>query len=135
MTKAISDRRLKQGLKALASGLLLALYLIGNTPVEVVHQFSHAHDSVVSHNEEQESDPCHRALYHADQQEGCAHKLHFTKVEKCKQCHVVAHVDQLTFSDPSVEYIFSDFTHGEISISGALSNIVVHLPARAPPVI
>lgn len=126
---------MKRWLKALASVLLLALYLIGNAPVEVVHQFFHAHDVGVNHTEEQENDPCHRTIYHAEKQDGCVHKSHFTKVEKCKHCHVIIHVDQLTFSDHSIEYIPSDFTHGEIAISGSLSEIIVHLPARAPPFI
>jgi hypothetical protein len=132
--KATENKSVKDSLRAVFAGLLLVFYAAGNIQVEVLHQFFHSHANAVVHSAEQEKDRCHRAIYH-EKDDGCGHKSHLTKVEKCGLCHLFAHNDQLTIADSSCEFIGSNSAISKNLISVQLTDVTGHLPSRAPPVI
>ena len=126
------NARFQNVLKAFAILLLLGFYAAGNIEVDAIHQLFHASDSV-AHTPEVEKEACHRTIYHHEQLNGCAHDTHVTKVEQCSLCHVVFHIDQLTFSDSSCEFTQAGFTPSKEYIVSHVSETYVNLPARAPP--
>jgi len=132
--KATGNKSVKDSLRAVFAVLLLIFYVAGNIQVEVLHQLFHSHANAVIHSAEQEKDRCHRAIYH-EKDDGCGHKSHLTKVEKCNLCHLFSHNDQLTIADSSCEFIGSHSVVNKNLISVHLTGITAHLPSRAPPVI
>ena len=74
-------------LKTFSGVFLLFLYLAGNVQIESFHQLFHAKAEL--HTAEHELDPCHRAIYHDADDDGCGHKTHLTEIKKCPLCHVV----------------------------------------------
>jgi hypothetical protein len=92
------------------------------------------HEHVAVHSPEQEKDPCHRFLFHGDKEKGCSHKLHITKADKCKLCHVIFHNDHLTISE-DVHRHTQD--RSQLAVSGlstfVFNNQILFSP-RAPPV-
>jgi hypothetical protein len=131
--KKILKTYLTNSARILAVGLLAAAYIIGNSPGEALHKLFHNQETVV-HTVDQEKDSCHRTIYHQEKEDGCEHKSHVCKVEKCNLCHALSHIDQIVISDSTFEFISID---GEILsklISLHLSFGDTNLPARAPPV-
>jgi hypothetical protein len=124
-----------EGIKAFSAIILLLLYGIGNIPVELIHQFVHAHETIVAHTDEQEKDPCHVTIYHANRDGSCDHETHLTKVEKCNLCHLLFHSDQIALSVSSSEFTRSYFSINERAVITILRDIAVQLPSRAPPFI
>lgn len=99
--------------RALAAWLLLLLYLVGMVAGPLTHQTDHGHEHVALHTPEHEEDPCHRAVYHQDVAEGCAHDTHLNPEEdSCVLCHFIVSnnyfspfatsVDALALSDSTV---------------------------------
>jgi hypothetical protein len=76
MAKGISMRRVQRSTVKVFTFLLLVLFAAGTSNLELLHSFAHSHDAAVTHSSEQESDPCHRAIYHSDIEQGCHHDSH-----------------------------------------------------------
>lgn len=122
-----------EGLKAFSAIILLLLYSVGNIPVELVHQIVHAHETIVAHTDEQEKDPCHVSIYHADREGSCDHEAHLTKIEKCNLCHLIFHSDQIALSSSASQITPSYFSFNKRAVTTLLCDVVVQLPSRAPP--
>lgn len=115
--------------------LLLALYLCGTSGFEILHHIIHLHEHAVEHTEQAEEDPCHRALYHQDKENGCEHRSHIVVADKCDLCDVIAPVDALSLSLFSFT---SDFLFPEKNTFGRYiihTGANLHLPSRAPPAV
>lgn len=78
----------------MATVLLLLLYLIGSSNVELFHSFAHDDEILITHSDEQEKDPCHRLIYHSDVKDGCGHESHLVVADKCSMCDVAYQSDQ-----------------------------------------
>jgi len=113
--------------------LLAAAYIIGNSPGEALHKLFHNQETVV-HTVDQEKDSCHRTIYHQEKEDGCEHKSHLSKVDKCNLCHALSHIDQIAISDSTCEFISTDVEVVGKIISHHLSLADTNLPARAPPI-
>lgn len=119
--------------KILAAVLLAAAYIIGNSPGEALHKLFHNQETVV-HTVDQEKDSCHRTIFHQEKEDGCKHKSHISKVEKCTLCHALSHIDQIAISDSTCEFISTDEEVAGKIVSHHFSLTDSNLPARAPPV-
>jgi hypothetical protein len=124
-----------ESLKVFSAITLLLLYGIGNIPVELIHEFVHTHYTIVAHTIEQEKDPCHVSIYHANSDGSCDHETHLTKVEKCNLCHLLFHNDHVALSSSATQFTPSFFSNDERAIITFPREIVVQLPSRAPPLI
>lgn len=126
---------MKESIKAFSAIIMLLFYAIGNIPVEIIHQFVHAHVTVVVHSIAQEKDPCHVSLYHEGRDGSCEHKTHVVTLDSCNLCHLIFHSDPLivtnSFQQTNQSYFFSN----EHVASGLPGDFVVQLPSRAPPVL
>ena len=120
--------------RACCAVFLLVLYITGNTQFEGFHKLFHAHQVVADHSIANEKDPCHRSIYHHEKNKDL-HRSHLIKAENCNLCHVFFHTDQLTFADSSCKFIPSGSAFTERLIAVQLTDIIVQLPLRAPPVI
>jgi hypothetical protein len=120
--------------KGLAVVLLAAVYIIGNSPGEALHKLFHNQELTVVHTVDQEKDSCHRTIYHQEKEQGCKHKSHISKVDKCNLCHALSHIDQIAISDSTCEFISNDVEIAGKIISHRLSLADTNLPARAPPI-
>ena len=68
---------------------MLLAYLINAVSIESFHHAVHDHDHAVSHTLEDETDACHRAIYHGDLELGCEHKTHIHETHvDCDLCNV-----------------------------------------------
>jgi hypothetical protein len=113
--------------------LLLLFYLTGNAPFEILHQALHSHTGSIAHTDDREQDPCHRAIYHDDQEAGCGHSSHFVEKTKCTLCDIIFHRDEVCTVDVSVslsdvcteKYFFTYKADGQL--------LPALLPSRGPP--
>ena len=133
--KSIREKGFQDRLRAFLAVFLLIGYTIGNIEIDGFHELFHAQNNIVDHSIQQENDSCHRTIYHQARKNGCEHKAHLTKTEKCSLCHLLFHADQLAFSDSSCEFIQSGFICTKEFISVQLAGIDNNLPSRAPPFI
>lgn len=118
--------------KALVAGLLLLLYVAGNSQFETFHQILHAH-RVVEHSEDEENNPCHRSIFHQAKEDGCEHKVHLTDNRKCPLCHVVTGSDHLTPIQNIIVNPKSSSAFEPIVKISFYNEAALMLPARAPP--
>ncbi|NOT36286.1 MAG: hypothetical protein HOP11_02785 [Saprospiraceae bacterium] len=80
-------------------GILLCVIVGLHSFYAIIKSNHKHHHSVVQHTDLQESDPCHRAIYHNDKEAGCQHKGHLGDEEDtCKFCNEYV----------SVEFIFTN---------------------------
>jgi hypothetical protein len=134
MTSRLSIAAIRQRLTPFLCFTMLVFFVIGNLQVESLHQFLHSHQHTVSHTEVQESDPCHRSLYHNDQKRGCGHQSHLIVSDKCELCDLITHSDAIVLSSP--DSISNNYftTEPVICSASVLSIGQSNLPSRAPPV-
>jgi hypothetical protein len=112
--------------------LLLAFYVAGTSQVEVLHELIHSHNNLISHSQQEEKDPCHRAVYHHETEKGCGHS-HIVVTDKCELCDLISHTDQVLlsrFDSPSIEFVTVDFVCSSSDIAGAGQS---NNSSRAPP--
>ena len=110
------------------SWLLIALYSTVFAGWDMVH--AEVHQDVVSHSVQTEMDPCHRSIFHGEQD---AHKNHLTAFKYCASCHVV--------SQPpvSTEVVISVHFHPAVTESATYISFFAEQPdrslfsSRAPP--
>ena len=116
----------------LSATFLLLLYFAGNVQFETLHDVVHSLEQSL-HTPEQEEDPCHRAIYHEVESEGCDHKTHFTAVDQCPLCHVVPINVQHVTASHSFELLQLSNEFGEYKAISANVWQFIEVPARAPP--
>ena len=126
-------QRVGNRLRTTAAFLLLLLYVAGNVQMENFHHVFHSIEKAL-HSSEQEKDPCHRAIYHDSEAQGCDHKTHVTEVKKCPLCHVVPFNEQHLAASHSFESISISNHFDEYIISISADRNSSNLSARAPPV-
>lgn len=122
-------------IKTLLSSLLLFFYIGGNLSTLGLHRLLHAHDHIVTHDEEQEQNACHRAIYHAEAGNGCGHDFHYAIPDDCDACDIALQKDPGWIADGSDD-IFSGFQVFH-SCQPVITSTVkpIALPSRAPPVL
>lgn len=130
--KVRNMRRLFSG--PLSAVFLLLLYFGGNVQFESLHDIVHSVEQSL-HSVEQENDPCHRAIYHEVENDGCDHETHLTSVEQCPLCHVVPINIQQFEASNSFESLDLLNEFGDYSPCDVVAWNAIDLPARAPPVI
>ncbi len=135
MFKRLTKRRFRKSACQTLTFALLIFYVVGTGKLEVVHSIFHDHAATISHTEEQEEDPCHRAIYHDDVEKGCHHATHLIVSDKCQLCDCATHSDQSLVScqiDSSGPYAIKGF----ISYKDNLDSYCAFISSsRAPPVI
>ena len=135
MRSAITSKKAKQDVIQMLTLLLLILYVVGTNQWEVIHSFAHDHDTLVSHYDEQEKDPCHRLIYHNDEGQGCHHESHLAISDKCEMCDLAYHGDQSILSNVSFstgEFFSKQFNFYKSNLD---SYWAVISSSRAPPVL
>ena len=125
----LKNGRILEGFKALASILLLALYLASGTGYELFHE----HQSFLSHSAEEENDPCHRAIYHVEKDNACKHEWHLSKNEKCGDCYLLFHADQIIVRSSIAQSVNIAFNIKVVLALPNLQEIFLYHPSRAPP--
>lgn len=125
-------RRLLSG--PISAVLLLLLYFAGNVQFESLHDVVHSLEQSL-HTAEQENDPCHRAIYHEVENDGCDHETHLTSVEQCPLCHVVPINIQHLEASHSFESLEISNEFGVYSSSDIVVRNAIAIPARAPPAV
>ena len=130
MFKAIvEDSRIWEGFKSITLSLFLALYIAGSTGYGLLHQ----HQSLVSHSAEEENDPCHKAIYHVEEEQACKHESHVSKKESCCDCHLLFHSDQIIFRNSFTQSVIREVFVRDIQLLSHSDEISVHHPSRGPP--
>jgi hypothetical protein len=115
--------------------LLLVLYSLAAVRVESVHAVFHAQEVAELHSPEHESNPCHKSIYHQEQQTGCAHPSHFTENKKCPLCEYHATGDQLLNPTDASEKISVAASHRALSVATVVNVAWVFHTPRGPPAI
>lgn len=125
-------RRLLSG--PVSAVVLLLLYFAGNVQFESLHDVVHSFEQSL-HTAELENDPCHRAIYHEVENDGCDHETHLTSVEQCPLCHVVPINIQHLEASHSFESLELSNEFGVYSPSDIVVRNAIAIPARAPPAV
>jgi hypothetical protein len=134
--KAIRKNSIKQSLRGGAVFLLLCFFLLGNVEIEAIHQFVHSHNTAVTHSKDVEKDLCHRSIYHGEVKNGCAHKSHITKSDKCEWCGINFQTDEVVAQCALVAFVAPSSLAQKSIISSQLpQQAVIKLKSRAPPII
>lgn len=94
LPSGIGLERILKSLRSLFSVFLLVIYVVGAIGVDLLHHSIHNHQDSEVHSSVVEKDPCHRSIFHGETENGCHHKAHFTRTEKCKFSHVVFQTQQ-----------------------------------------
>lgn len=114
---------------------MLLAYLINAVSFESFHHVVHDHDHTVSHTFEDETDACHRAIYHGDLELGCEHKNHVHKSDiDCQLCDFINNrLDHGFIQDQtSLAFSVSSVDCGSVLQSHTFSQEYVH-GQRGPP--
>jgi hypothetical protein len=124
-------RIFKKRMQSLAAILLLLLYIAANVEFEAIHH--EFHDEVhVTHTEADEHDPCHRSLYH--QNEESCHHAHLTTIKKCPLCHFNVVNEKVLTAIPTAKEVVSDTKVTTDFYPSFVSSTTASLPSRAPPI-
>jgi hypothetical protein len=125
----VVSSRIWKGFRAVALSFALALYIAGSTGYGLLHQ----HSSQVSHSIEEENDPCHKAIYHVEQENACEHGSHISKKESCCDCHLLFHSDQIIFRNSLTHADDLQVFDQGILIVAHPEEIALYHPSRGPP--
>lgn len=111
------------------SWLFVGLYSTIYIGWDMVH--AHVHQEVVvSHSVQVEKDPCHRSVFHGEQD---AHKNHFTAFKYCASCHVVSKPPAFNEAIISL-HDYSSVSEDTFGFSVCTAQQVISLfSSRAPP--
>lgn len=113
--------------------LLLALYGAATLKVDSFHELFHAQELATLHSPEQESNPCHKSVYHQQAQEGCEHKSHITENDKCPLCEFNFVPDQILFENQSTEVVHARLNHCTHWVEPFVLSSEFHQAPRGPP--
>ncbi|MDX1478671.1 MAG: hypothetical protein R3301_13255 [Saprospiraceae bacterium] len=112
-------------------GCYLAAVIVTNLHVSLGHQ----HDAREQCTDESESNACHRAIYHHDQEGGCQHPGHLsTAHHDCELCDAIC-AFQPPLVDADTDLVIS-MSSEETSLTYLLygdQNLGLLCPARGPP--
>jgi hypothetical protein len=131
LTTIIVSAKVKRAVQRLASLILLFVYITAISNVARLH----AHEHEIAHMDRQEQDPCHRAMYHQDLQNGCDHDSHLVaSSDDCDLCHhLTFHKDQ--HDVVAIDYVSANFATINVNFNLAdiePANTLVR-SSRAPP--
>ena len=118
--------------KVASAIILLLLFIAGNASIALIPQLIHDHINV-EHTVEKEKDPCHNAIYHAGNDNGCRHGAHLINIEKCELCDFTFQKEQVL---QAISYLQSVQSYFYIINRAVIVNdqgVPIQLPARAPP--
>jgi hypothetical protein len=126
---------LKSLLKAYGVVLFLFLYLIGSSRIESFHKLFVQHNPPELHAAEQESDPCHRNIYHQEQSGDCEHTTHIVDNHKCPLGDSQIHSAQIFENVVIVIPLSFTLALLRATRSSAAEGFYFYSSGRAPPVI
>ena len=114
--------------------LLLSLYLVGTVEVTSFHNVLHSTDGETGlHSAVNESNACHKSIYHNKKGESCKHKSHVTTNNKCPLCHLSLQTFEFFIAKPVAYHtLTTTLTSGEVHAS-TIGEVISLLPSRAPP--
>lgn len=87
--------------------LLLVLYSLAAFKVDSFHALFHAQELKELHSAAQESNLCHKSIYHQESDKGCEHKSHFTENTKCPLCEYNVSADHLFRENSDAEKLLT----------------------------
>ena len=125
-------KNIVKGFRILCGLSMLFLYFVGNVQIESFHQVFHANETEL-HSSEHEKDPCHRAIYHDTQQDGCKHETHLTEAKKCPLCHVIPHNQQHLAVSHAFEAFSLPVNFNDVFCFNHTGEIFSSLSGRGPP--
>jgi hypothetical protein len=118
--------------KAVMLLALLSVYMVSAIRVNTLHELLHDDTHAITHLEKDESDGCHRAIYHNDKQ-GCSHKTHIVQHTDCQACDFIANADivlsagKITGQHNDLSLEITNYVRVSPDTQQSL------LPARGPP--
>ena len=121
------------GLQTVLYAFLLTFFAAGTFQFDALHDLFHLHSELVSHSELEETDDCHRAIYHDVVERGCGHQSHIVASDKCELCDLIfqtGHVLLPDFENSFPEFFTVDFFFCSADIASIESYVD---SARAPP--
>lgn len=128
----ISAQRKKGLLRWFAALSLMLLYGAGSTQTGYLHQLFHPDEVAEIHTPKQESDPCHRSLFHGVA-DACDHEFHVVKVSSCGLVHIIGQSHLLfSFGHPG-DGPFPIATCTSFSDQGEYQSTPHTLCLRGPP--
>jgi len=89
-------RKTKSGNATHLDGVLivfLTLCLAATSQLGSLYAHGHGDHIIIGHSYKDETDPCHRLIYHNDSESGCDHDVHLTASDKCCLCDFAVHSD------------------------------------------
>jgi len=128
------DKRLRQKKFKGFAAILAVLYLFGVVQFDFLHSLVHSHQNAELHCVENENNPCHRSIYHADENHGCEHDNHL--VAKVKDCLICKEAIQREHANNIFEFQPADkFINvcGSAPSSFYFSTFFLNGKSRAPP--
>jgi hypothetical protein len=119
--------------KAWTASLLIFFYVFGSH-IQNFHEILHGeHVESITHSPKQEEDPCHRNVFHHEEN-ACEHTTHITTFEKCSLCEWSLHSDQWIASNDSNLILHHSSPTNNSVIDFLITDLSIHLCSRAPPV-
>ena len=132
--RTIRTRQRKWSCSGMVASAFLLLYVISNISFETIHAFQHDDvQEAISHTAVDESDPCHRYLYHHDIEKGCHHKSHVESTKHCPLCQLQGTHEFDLIKDELTIPALSPTDYISQSEFAFTREIDILLPARAPP--
>jgi ferredoxin len=113
--------------------LLLALYAAASLKVDSFHELFHAQEIKELHSAEQESNPCHKSVYHQQTENGCEHKSHITENTKCSLCEFNVTPDQLADELAAESEAKTVQPKQTVWLDAEPASVNISLSSRAPP--
>lgn len=123
----------KSLLKAYGAVLFLFLYLIGSSRIESFHELVVPHDPPELHAAEQESDPCHRNIYHQESTNDCEHATHIVDNHKCPLSDSQVHSAQILETSLVAVSVYFSLTTSRPTRSSEAEGFYSYSSGRAPP--
>jgi hypothetical protein len=120
-----------QRLRGVLTIFLLFLYILSFETKEI-HKILHHHQESLLHSPQQEEDPCHRKVFHHDEN-ACKHKTHVTASEKCSLCELAVHKEHWAAKNNTFTTIHHDSVLNNTVIEFLTTDLSIHLSSRAPP--
>jgi hypothetical protein len=116
------------------SGILLLIFYLLASHVQDIHRSLHKeHQQSVLHSPQQEEDPCHRNLFHHEENT-CEHKTHISNAERCSLCEWVIEKEEWIASNDPVVTIRVIAVMNSVPLNLQETDLSIHLCSRAPPV-
>lgn len=113
--------------------VVMVIYLMTAGRFNELHEVLHTDQHNVTHFAKDESDGCHRAIYHHDKN-GCSHKTHLTAFSRCQVCDFICN-GEVVISTFTIDATDSPILAIQSGFFPSVSDkIHLRLSARAPPI-